>query len=109
MVKLDSVGEIIASRTLLLLRDQGPPSEVLVLLGKPVQTPGETDYYCPYQIKGAGDENVTAIVGIDRFQAIQLAISMLGVELDVLNKSCGGKLRWAHDDDGELGFPLHSS
>jgi len=53
-VKLESVGEVIATRTLMLLRDQGAASEVVVLLGKPLQLPDHQHYYCPYQVKGAG-------------------------------------------------------
>jgi hypothetical protein len=104
-MKLDDVGETIAMRKLTLLLDDGPPSEVLVLLGKPKQSPGYPDYYCPYQIKGAGDEKVRYRCGIDTFQALQLAIRALGVELEILNKDLGGKLEWEGDEMGWLGFP----
>jgi hypothetical protein len=53
-MKLENVGEVIASRKLSLAQQEGPPSEVLVLLGKPQKTPGFDDFYCPYQITGAG-------------------------------------------------------
>ncbi len=84
-MKLDDVGEIIATRSLTLLRDDGTSSEVLAVLGKPQPLPGlETDYYCPYQIRGAGSETVRHTCGIDAFQSIRLAIQSLGVQLDVL-------------------------
>jgi hypothetical protein len=104
-MKLDDVGETIAMRKLSLLRDDGPPSEVLALLGKPKQSPGYPDYYCPYQIKGAGSETVRYMCGIDAFQALQLAIRSLGSELEVLNQRLGGNLRWEGDEMGWLGFP----
>jgi hypothetical protein len=104
-VKLENIGEVIATRSLTMLRDEGAPSEVLVLLGKPQKLPDHSDYYCPYQIKGAGDEKVRYMCGIDTFQALQLALSILGVELEVLNKELGGRLRWECDDSGGLGFP----
>lgn len=72
MLKLDSVGEVIARRTLTLLHDQGAPSEVLVLLGKPTRLPDHEDYYCPYQIKGAGSGNVGYACGVDPMQALSL-------------------------------------
>jgi hypothetical protein len=75
------------------------------LLGKPKQLPDHSDYYCSYQIKGAGDEKVRYSCGIDAFQALQLAIRTLGVELEVLNKDLGGKLEWEGDEKGWLGFP----
>jgi Domain of unknown function (DUF6968) len=104
-MSLESIGELIAVRTLDLVRDQGPPSDVVVSLGKPQQMPGHPDYFCPYQIRGAGSEKVKHSCGVDSFQALQLALSTLGVELEVLNKELGGRLRWDCDDKGDLGFP----
>jgi len=104
-VKLESIGEVVATRTLVLVTDDGASSEVLVFLGKPRQLPDHQDYYCPYQIKGAGDEKVRYQCGVDSFQALHLALSTLGVELEVLSKGLSGKLRWECDDTGGLGFP----
>jgi hypothetical protein len=108
-MKLDSVGEIIATRTLTRLQDQGPPTEVLVSLGKPHLTPGYSDYYCAYQITGAGSERIMHSCVVDPFQARQLSLSTLGVELEVLNKDLGGRLRWDCDEKGDLGFPTRPS
>ncbi len=105
-LKLQCVGEVVATRTLTLLRDDGPPSEILVLLGKPQQLPDFTDYYCPYQIKGIGSEKVHYMCGIDAFQAMELAIRSLGAELDLMRKQLEGKLRWECDEKGGLGFPV---
>ena len=104
-MKLDSVGEVIATRTLILLRDGAPPLELSVIMGKPQRLPDHSDYYCPIQIKGAGDEKVRYACGVDPFQALQLSLSTLAVELEVLNKKLGGKLRWECDSKGRLGFP----
>src|SRR5256885_1507139 len=74
-LKLDSVGDLIAARTLVLHQDNGANSEINVLLGKPRQLPDHQDYFCPYQIKGAGDEKVRYSCGVDSFQALHLALS----------------------------------
>jgi hypothetical protein len=106
-VKLDNIGETIATRKLLLIRENNPiEEEVFVLLGKPQTLPDHKDFFCPYQVKGAGDEKVRVAYGIDGFQALQLALSILSVELEVLNKELGGKLRWECDEKGWLGFPV---
>jgi hypothetical protein len=104
-MKLDSVGEIVASRKLTLVRENEPKESIEVLMGKPQQTPGHDDYYCPYQIKGMGRNKVMAIHGIDSFQAMQLALNTIGVELAVINRDSGGKLFWEGDERGNLGFP----
>ncbi len=104
-MKLESVGEIIATRTLVLLREEKPPLEVTVLLGKPQQLPDFPDYYCPYQIKGVGSGKVLCSCGVDPFQALELALSTLGSEVEILNTELGGKLRWDCGSNGDLGFP----
>jgi hypothetical protein len=105
-MKLESVGEIIASRKLQLLLEGKDPVEVIVLMGKPERFPDHTDYYCPYQIKGFGRDKVMAIGGVDAFQAIQLALSTIGVELEVMSKDCSGRFLWDAGSQGDLGFPV---
>jgi len=100
-LKLENVGDVIATRTLLLGRDG--EAAAAVLLGKP-QAHGE-EFYCPYQIKGVGDEKVRYAFGVDAFQALQLALSILGVQLEVLNKELGGRLRWECAEKDDFGFP----
>jgi hypothetical protein len=102
-MKLDSIGEIIASRKLSLLR-KDEKTELVVLMGKPEAFPESSDYYCPYQIKGFGWEKVMAMGGIDAFQAIQLTLSTIRVELEVIGKDSGGQILWEGDQGGHLGF-----
>lgn len=102
---LDNVGEVVASRSLMLLKDHAATSEVLVLLGKPEKLPDHTDYFCPYQIRGAGSERIKYACGVDAFQALRLALIAIGTELEALNEELGGKLRWHCDEKGGLGFP----
>ena len=103
-MKLHNVGEIIANRKFTLIRDGHEPVEVEVLMGKPEKFPDDTGYYCPYQINGAGREKLMAIGGVDAFQAIQLALSTIAVELEVVEKESGGKLSWDPSEKGDLGF-----
>jgi hypothetical protein len=105
-MKLEGVGEIIASRKFTLLLEGKEPAEVVVLMGKPQKFPDHADYYCPYEIKGFGPQRVQAVGGVDAFQAMQLALSTIGVELEVISKESGGELIWDADDQGDLGFPI---
>lgn len=84
-MRVDSIGEVIAVRRLFLVDE--PNREILVKMGKPQKTPGEEDFYCPYQITGLGDEKLGASVGIDSFQAMQLALRSIGGKLMFLNRN----------------------
>ena len=104
-MKLSSVGDVIAVRRLFLANE--PSRKITVLMGKPQPLPdalGE-DHYCPIQITGLGNEKVRYAAGVDAFQAIELAFRMIGVELGVLNRNNGGRLRWEYDEEVGLGFP----
>jgi hypothetical protein len=97
------LGEVIAVRQLRFAsaRDR----EVLVRLGRPQQTPGAADFCCPYQILGLGSGNVRGMCGVDAFQALQLTIEFIGLELERLSSLEGVCLHWDADDAGSLGFP----
>lgn len=102
-MKLENVGEIIASRTFVLQRENEPTSEVHVLLGRP-QRDG-ADFFCPHQIKGVGLEVVRSVYGVDAFQAIQLSISLLQFEVGMLQKEMNGNLSWEGGEVTDFGFP----
>jgi len=62
-LKLESVGEVIATRSLTLVRNEVESEKIEVTLGKPFQD-GE-NFLCPYQISGFGRNKIIAIGGID--------------------------------------------
>lgn len=101
-MKLESVGEVIAMRTLYLAND--PKQRVVVQMGKPqpLSDAVGNDHYCPYRISGAGMEKIF----YGAFQALELGLKMIGAELAFLNRKLDGQLRWECDEEGALGFPL---
>jgi len=100
------LGEVIASRRLFVADEKARTLEVTVKLGKPKSFPGSSDYYCPYQITGLGNERVRYAGGVDAVQAVQLAMQMIGADLYlVLNPTVGNRLRWEGNEHGDLGFP----
>jgi uncharacterized protein DUF6968 len=103
-MKLESAGEIIAARKFSLAREGHQPVDIIVLIGKPAKFPDHTDYYCPYQIRGFDRDKVMAIGGLDAFQALQLALATIRVELEVIEKDSGGRLTWEGGAEGDLGF-----
>jgi hypothetical protein len=104
-MQLESVGEVIAIRTLFLAND--PSRKVLVKMGKPQPLPDALgdDHYCPFQITGLGSERVTYAAGVDAFQSLELGLKMISSKLAFLNREQNGQLRWECDEHGGLGFP----
>ncbi len=103
-MQLDSVGEVIATRT--LHREGG--GDVLVKLGKPFSNAPGSEFYCPYQIVGIGDEKVRCIGGVDAIQAIELVHRIIGSVLFALQREHKVRLTWEANDGGDLWF-LHQN
>ena len=105
-MKLDNIGEVIATRKLILVREGQPPATVEVSMGKPQETPDRLGFSCPYRINGAGKEKIMAMAGVDAFQALQFTLNIIGLELALINRDSGGKLFLEGDDSENLDFPL---
>lgn len=107
MFDLKDVGEVIAERRLYL--EGEPQRKIRVLLGKPQTRPAPSNEefsLCPYQIVGIGDETVKAAGGVDAVQALQLALRMIGAELQLkYSPECECRLRWEAGEGTDLGFP----
>lgn len=86
--------EVIAVRR--LSWEGEPTREVTVNIGRPAETPGiQGEFYCPIRTTGLGDDEiVTAIFGIDAFQALELALRFVGWRLADISVRNGGRLRW---------------
>jgi hypothetical protein len=101
----ESVGEIIASRMLHLIDENGNKRPVSVFVGKPQPSRSDPGYECPFQIIGIGSQNTQIGRGRDSLHAIQAAFVLLGASLHHLNQELGGRLVWEGGPAGELGFP----
>jgi hypothetical protein len=104
MEESKELGQIIARRII-----KTPDGKTLeVRMGIPRPYDGATgDSYCPVQIVGALSDRVIETGGVDSFQAIQLALRIVGTNLALLNAhEYDGKLEWLESGDPDLGFPL---
>ena len=103
-MEFDSLGEIIATRTLHLIDEHGHKRPVSVFIGKP-EPAEESGYKCCYQVIGIGSQETKLARGSDSIQALQSAMILAGASLTSLNNEIGGKLSWNGDTAGNLGFP----
>lgn len=104
-MEFESVGEIIASRMLHVIDENGHKRPVSVFIGKPQPSRNASGYACPYQIIGIGSQEAQVGHGQDSIQALKSALVLLGANLHHLNDELGGRLYWDGDPAGELGFP----
>ena len=88
--------EVIASRKLELLSESGL-HDVEISIGKPLPFPEGNGFYCPFQIRGLGEDKVQRIGGIDSIQALQLALKILHARLMSLDPEILANLRWNGD------------
>jgi len=101
----DSIGEIIATRRLHFFDESNNERVVSVLVGKPQQSNGTSDYQCSFQVIGIGSQTTQLARGRDSIQALQSALILISASLNYLNNELGGKLIWDGGPKGELGFP----
>lgn len=83
----------LATRHLRLRCNDGSQSRVTITLGVPVPDPldpGRT-WACPYEIAAFGGVEARAMLGMDGFQALILAIHTLPSELRALARDHGGQ------------------
>ena len=86
------LGSVIGKRELAVGRSRR--SRVTVEIGKPHRS-GTHEWYCPYRIRGLGDESVRAAYGADAVQALHLAEQAIAAQLD-----SEPRLRWLGRDHG---------
>jgi hypothetical protein len=103
-MKIDSVGQILASRIL----DLKDGRSVNVILGSPQRFPdGNEDYFCTFQILGMGDERIRYGAGVDPFQALWLTLQMIGAYVYTSDEAKNDRLTWLGQKN--LGFPVSES
>lgn len=103
-MEFESVGEIIASRMLHLIDENGHKRPVSVFVGKPQASRIDPGYECPFQIIGLGSQDTHVGRGCDSIQALKTALTLIGSKLNELNEQLGGGLVWEGGPPGELGF-----
>lgn len=91
-------GEVIAERRLVVRG--APQKRVVVSLGAPRRRRGETDWECPFRIRGAGITSFEYGYGVDSVQALTTALE--GIRA-VLDKS-GQSLSWENVLHDQTGF-----
>jgi hypothetical protein len=102
-MNIDSIDQVIAERRYMLSGEQAQSYEVIVRLGAP-QKRQEHDFFCPFEIVGVGDSKIRYGAGADAFQALQLTLKMIGVNLYYYRQQYGPGF-YLNEQGDDLGFP----
>jgi hypothetical protein len=86
--------ETIATRELIGRRNGGEPFPVVVRIGRPYRA-SDVDWACPVALEGI-DHSLADMHGIDSWQALLLAVSLVRGRLEHFLQT-GGKLYWRDD------------
>ena len=81
-----------------------PKKSITVKLWLPRRTK-HGDYECDFELVGPGIEIRRFAAGLDKIQALQLVMKMIGVHLSRIENRWGDKLQY---QEGEWGFPKPS-
>lgn len=89
------LGEVIAEQTLVLGRGTESPRYVRVLLGQPLPSNQieMQPWVCPYQISGAGREEVVSAFGATSINALAVALQEIALDLDAIELGAGASFR----------------
>ena len=99
---MTGIGTVVARRVLRL----SGRNKVIVEIGKPRKLRGSSGYFCPFRIRGMGDDFISRSSGEDAAQALELALVDVGSRLYYSEEASAGKLTWDAGQEGDLGFPL---
>ena len=101
------LGSVIARRAYFDVGDMNRTSIVEVEIAAPVKSPhADHEFMCSFRIKSPGSEVTETVYGIDELQALQLALGYVEAKLRRLNTLSGLSLRWAGDEEGDLGIRI---
>lgn len=99
-MNLDRIEGISATR---ILRNKDGRN-IEILFGTPKRIEGEDDFYCPFQVKGMGDEKVRYAIGVDSFQALILSLKRLSIYVNALPEVVNGEIIWLDESNLDLGL-----
>ena len=110
-MKLENIGEVIATRRLYVQDVEDSQTEITVQIGRPQPFPDPPDdYFVPYQILGIGTDDVRYATGVDAIQSLQLVMQVIGDDLAARGRRSGKTIVWeAGQDEHDLGFPVYHS
>lgn len=102
MWRPESVGDVIAERTLQLHDKRGARKRVRVRFGRPIKSPdamSNDPWWCPVEVKGANLDSFRPVAGLDSLQALVLALDLATQTLSAEAERAGYSIEWLGDSE----------
>ncbi|QEY15711.1 hypothetical protein D0C16_06840 [Cellvibrio sp. KY-GH-1] len=97
MFEVTEIGQIIATRSLVFIRESGSSENVVINIGAPYE--GETEgCCCPYKIISETRNKLHGAFGIDTLQALDLTMKTLNCELEYWERTFKGKFHFLGEE-----------
>ena len=97
--------DVLAAREYTLQSQIDCSPRIVVRIGYP--TKGDDGYYiCVAEIIHGNVVSTKPMSGVDAFEALQLALSIIEIELEDIRNQSQGQLSWNGGERFDLGFPL---
>jgi hypothetical protein len=80
---------------------------VIVRLGKPRKRPYDTFFECAAELRQRERTWIRYMAGPDAFEALQLALMIIGTDLKHIHEQSGGQLVWLNATRTDVAFPTY--
>ena len=96
---LKDVGEIVATREMEFVYDEGHREAAGIRVGKPREWDGAETWVCPYEVWSESYQKIFGMVGIDAIQSLELTMKTLRAEIEHWERKWKGKFFFL-DEEG---------
>lgn len=100
-----TVGSVFARRKLTITDPAGARTNAELIIGRPIRSPNPQDgdpWFCPFRLKGIGDEKVDAIAGHDSLQSLTLVLDYLRDCIPHEARKSGVVVEWLAGDEDAI-------
>ena len=88
-----------------IIRGEPELRKITVRIGFPTKRENDDRYECIVDISEGGHTNVKPMNGVDAFEALQLALIMIGTIICSIRDNSDGSLTWFDGRRSDIGFP----
>ena len=102
MPDIKEIGEVIASREMEFVFEDGRREKAFLKVGLPFEQKEDLNWCCPYELSTESRKKLFGMVGIDSLQALKLTMEILKTEIEFWEKYQKGKFYFLDEEGAEI-------